>query len=68
MSGYFTSLVDGKVSMTFKMISDILANQAQMTHDNIKEAQAQDIAVAVAQGKYKGRVKGSGVSDVVQQV
>lgn len=53
------SLVNGKVSMTFKMISDILANLSQMTRDNIREAQAQGIAIAVAQGKFRGRLKGS---------
>jgi len=57
------SLVNGKVSMTFKMISDILANLSQMTRENIREAQAQGIAIAVAQGKFRGRVKGSSTPD-----
>lgn len=57
------SLVNGKVSMTFKMISDILANVAELTRNNIREAQAQGIKIAVAQGKFKGRVKGSSASD-----
>jgi len=57
------SLVNGKVSMTFKMISDILANLSQMTRDNIREAQAQGIAIAVAKGRFRGRVKGSKTPD-----
>lgn len=57
------SMVNGKVSMTFKMISDILANVAELTRTNIREAQAQGIKIAVAQGKFKGRVKGSSASD-----
>ena len=59
------SLVNGKVSMTFKMISDILANLSQMTRDNIREAQAQGIKIAVAAGRFKGRVKGSSIPDDV---
>lgn len=57
------SMVNGKVSMTFKMISDILANVAELTRNNIREAQAQGIKIAVAQGKFKGRVKGTTTSD-----
>jgi DNA invertase Pin-like site-specific DNA recombinase len=57
------SMVNGKPSSTFKMISDILANVAELTRNNIREAQAQGIAIAVAEGKYKGRVKGSSASD-----
>lgn len=57
------SLVNGKPSLTFKMISDVLANVSQMERENSKERQAQGIAIAVAQGKFKGRVKGSCASD-----
>lgn len=57
------SLVNGKVSMTFKMISDILANVAELTRNNIRESQAAGIAIAVAKGRFKGRVKGSSASD-----
>jgi DNA invertase Pin-like site-specific DNA recombinase len=57
------SMVNGKPSSTFKMISDILANVAELTRNNIREAQAQGIKIAVAQGKFKGRVKGSSASD-----
>lgn len=59
------SLVNGKVSMTFKMISDILANLSQMTRENLREAQAQGIHLAVLAGKFKGRVKGSSIPESV---
>jgi DNA invertase Pin-like site-specific DNA recombinase len=57
------SFVKGKPSPIFKMITDVLANVAELTRNNIREAQAQGIKIAVAQGKYKGRVKGSSTSD-----
>lgn len=57
------SFVNGKPSPIFKMITDVLANVAELTRNNIKETQAQGIKIAVAQGKYKGRVKGSSASD-----
>jgi DNA invertase Pin-like site-specific DNA recombinase len=57
------SFVKDKPSPIFKMITDVLANVAELTRNNIREAQAQGIKIAVAQGKYKGRVKGSSASD-----
>lgn len=57
------SFVDGKPNMMFKMITDVLSNVAQMERDSIKERQAEGIKIAVAQGKFKGRVKGSGATD-----
>jgi DNA invertase Pin-like site-specific DNA recombinase len=57
------SFVNGKPNGIFKMITDVLANVSELTRNNIKESQAQGIIIAVAQGKYKGRVKGSGASD-----
>ncbi|WP_245179135.1 recombinase family protein [Flavobacterium chilense] len=57
------SFVNGKPNPIFKMITDVLANVSELTRNNIKEAQAQGIKIAVAQGKFKGRVKGSGASD-----
>ncbi len=57
------SLVNNKVNPTFKLISDVLANVSEMERNNSKERQAQGIKIAVAQGKFKGRVKGSGASD-----
>jgi DNA invertase Pin-like site-specific DNA recombinase len=57
------SLVNNKINPTFKLISDVLANVSEMERNNSKERQAQGIAIAVAQGKFKGRVKGSVASD-----
>lgn len=57
------SFVNGKPNSIFKMITDVLANVSELTRNNIKESQAQGIKIAVLQGKFKGRVKGSGASD-----
>jgi len=57
------SIIDGKVNSIFKMITDVLANVAELTRNNIRESQAQGIKIAVAQGKFKGRVKGTTTSD-----
>jgi len=57
------SFVNDKPNPIFKLISDVLANVAELTRNNIKEAQAQGIKIAVAQGKFKGRVKGSKTPD-----
>lgn len=57
------SIIDGKVNSIFKMITDVLANVAELTRNNIREAQAQGIKIAVASGKFKGRVKGTTTSD-----
>lgn len=57
------SIIDGKVNSIFKMITDVLANVAELTRNNIRESQAQGISAAVTQGKFKGRVKGTTTSD-----
>ncbi|MDR6844816.1 recombinase family protein [Flavobacterium granuli] len=57
------SFINGKPNPIFKMITDVLANVSELTRNNIRESQAQGIKIAVAQGKYKGRVKGSTISD-----
>ena len=57
------SIIDGKVKSIFKMITDVLANVAELTRNNIRESQAQGIKIAVAQDKFKGRVKGTTTSD-----
>ena len=53
----------GKPAPTFKLILDILANISQMERESIMERQAEGIAIAVAQGRYKGREKGTVMSD-----
>ncbi|KIO50964.1 recombinase family protein [Flavobacterium hibernum] len=57
------SFANNKPNPIFKMIADVLANVAELTRNNIRESQAQGIAVAVAQGKFRGRVKGTTTSD-----
>ncbi|MFH6970881.1 recombinase family protein [Flavobacterium petrolei] len=59
------SFVKGKINSIFKMITDVLANVAQMEREASKERQAQGIAIAVAQGKFKGRLKGSSIPESV---
>lgn len=59
------SFVKGKINSIFKMITDVLANVAQMEREASKERQAQGIAIALAQGKFKGRVKGSSIPESV---
>lgn len=57
------SIVNGKPNTVFKMISDLLLNVAEMERESILERQREGIAIAKAQGKFKGRVKGSGMTD-----
>ena len=49
------SFANGKPNPVFKMISDVLANVAELTRNNIKESQAQGIKIAIATGKYQQR-------------
>jgi len=59
------SIVKGKPNSIFKLITDVLSNVAAMERESLKERQKQGIAIAVAQGKFKGRVKGSTTPDNV---
>lgn len=54
-----TSLVDGKPSSTFKLIVSVMGNVAEMERETMLERQREGIALAKAQGTYKGRVRGS---------
>jgi len=53
------SLVDGKENSAFKLIISVIGNIAEMERDSILERQREGINIAIAQGKYKGRVKGT---------
>ncbi len=53
------SLVVGKPNPTFKLISGVLANIAEMERRNLQERQRAGIELAKAKGVYKGRTKGS---------
>lgn len=57
------SLVNGKPNQVFTLIISVLGNVAEMERSNIRERQLQGIALAKAKGKYKGRVKGSSMSN-----
>jgi len=57
------SMVNGKSNQVFKLIISVLGNVAEMERENIRERQLEGIAIAKANGKYKGRVKGSSMND-----
>lgn len=57
------SLVNGKPNPAFKLIISVLANISEMERETMLERQREGIAVAIAKGKYKGRVRGSVESD-----
>ena len=57
------SLVNGKPNSAFKLIISVMANIAEMERENLLERQQQGIAIAKANGTYKGRVRGSKVSN-----
>ncbi len=53
------SLVGGKPNPAFKLIISVLANIAEMERNTMLERQREGIEIAKANGKYKGRVRGS---------
>lgn len=57
------SLIDGKPNSTFTMVVSILANISRAELESLNERRKAGIEVAKANGVYKGRVKGSGMSD-----
>ncbi|PWB25425.1 recombinase family protein [Flavobacterium sp. HTF] len=57
------SFANNKPNPIFKMIADVLANVAELTRNNIRESQAQGIKIAQAEGRFKGRIKGTTISD-----
>jgi DNA invertase Pin-like site-specific DNA recombinase len=57
------SMIDGKPNPTFKMIASVLGNVAEMERDNMLERQKAGIELAKLQGKYKGRLHGSRMTD-----
>jgi DNA invertase Pin-like site-specific DNA recombinase len=57
------SMIDGKPNPTFKMIASVLGNVAEMERDNMLERQKAGIELAKLQGKYKGRLYGSRMTD-----
>tara|TARA_R110002033_G_scaffold124116_2_gene166236 strand:- start:33 stop:614 length:582 start_codon:yes stop_codon:yes gene_type:complete len=57
------SLIDMKPNPAFKLIISVLANIAEMERTTMLERQREGIALAIAKGKYKGRVRGTKESD-----
>jgi len=57
------SLINGKSNSSFKMIISVLGNVAEMERSNMLERQKEGIQIAKANGKYKGRLYGSHISD-----
>lgn len=53
------SLLHGKESPTFKLIVSVLANVSEMERETMLERQKEGIAIAKANGLYKGREKNS---------
>lgn len=53
------SHIDGQINSTFKLISDVLANVAQMEREQISERVKSGLRNAVKNGKTLGRAKGS---------
>jgi DNA invertase Pin-like site-specific DNA recombinase len=57
------SMVNGKPNLSFKMIASVLGNVAEMERNNMLERQKAGIELAKLQGKYKGRLYGSRMTD-----
>ena len=48
-------LIDGKENPAFNMVAAVLSQIAEMERNNIKERQAEGIAIAKAKGVYQNR-------------
>ncbi|MEN9323288.1 MAG: hypothetical protein RL699_1068 [Bacteroidota bacterium] len=57
------SITLGKVNPTFNLIISVMANVAQMERETLLERQREGIAIARANGVYKGRIKGTTETD-----
>lgn len=57
------SITDNKPNNIFNLIISVMSNVAEMERESIIERQREGIAIAKANGTYKGRVKGSIESD-----
>lgn len=53
------SMANGKESPTFKLISSVMANLAEMERTTLRERQLEGIAIRKAKKLYKGREKGT---------
>ena len=57
------SMVSGKTNSAFKLIISVLANIAEMERETMLLRQKEGIAIAKANGVYKGRQRGSSESE-----
>ncbi len=57
------SMTNGKVNQVFNLIISVMSNVATMERETLLERQKEGIAIAKANGTYKGRVKGSKETD-----
>lgn len=53
------SMTNGKPNQVFNLIVSVMGNVATMERETLLERQKEGIAIAKANGTYKGRVKGS---------
>jgi len=54
------SMTKGKPNPMFKLITDVLANVAEIERTHLLERQAEGIAIAKTKGAYRGRPTGTG--------
>ena len=57
--GMDTFLPNGKENHSFKIVLSVMATLSELERTKIKERQKQGIAIAKAEGKYKGRKRGT---------
>ena len=56
-------MVNGKPNQVFKLIISVLGNVAEMERENLRERQLEGIRIAKAKGIYKGRERGTSMSE-----
>lgn len=57
------SLIEGKINPSFKLIISVLGNVGELERTNLLERQKVGIELAKLQGKYKGRLYGTTMTD-----
>lgn len=57
------SLIDKKINPSFKLIISVLGNVGELERTNLLERQKVGIELAKLQGKYKGRLHGTSMTD-----
>jgi DNA invertase Pin-like site-specific DNA recombinase len=57
------SLIGGKINPSFKLIVSVLGNVGELERTNLLERQKAGIELAKLQGKYKGRLYGTTMTD-----